>query len=330
MKTSASHRASRTVAPIPRRRGETSRGGLVLMLWLAFLALAPVSGASAQPAVGADLVMTPGGGRLRGTVTEYEPGVRVVIVMADGTTRTLGPTEFTTVSFGDDAVAAHDAPPPERPPAETLPEAGTAPSEAEPERWSEPRAYSSTRAAEWTNPARALDERVPHGGLHGGIQLDGGFAVAAGSGVAIAPMLSAYGFLDVVLDFDQTFRVGLVGDYLAETASGCTGCPVGFNGGPSLAVRALFGADIGDSAQSNILTFRAGGEIGVSFPPAGSDPGLAVLGRFELALRLLERRTLEIGIAVFGGIRPRTEAGPRTFPGVVIPSASLFLGWVFE
>ncbi|MEM6291975.1 MAG: hypothetical protein AAGA54_11945 [Myxococcota bacterium] len=51
-------------------------------------------------ASGSDVVHLRGGGFVRGTVEEYEPGGNVVLRKADGTTRTFGPDEVDRVEVG--------------------------------------------------------------------------------------------------------------------------------------------------------------------------------------------------------------------------------------
>ena len=83
---------------------------LALPLSLVLALASPQRIASAQTSA-MDTVILPNGGRLRGTVEAYEPGTRVVILLPDGTRRTLAPGEFERVQFADeDPPQAPDAP----------------------------------------------------------------------------------------------------------------------------------------------------------------------------------------------------------------------------
>ncbi|WP_236607105.1 hypothetical protein [Sandaracinus amylolyticus] len=73
--------------------------------------------ASSASAQGADTVFLRNGGRLRGTVEVFEPGVRVVILLPDGSRRTIEASELDRVQFAD----APSAPTPEAPPVTTEP-----------------------------------------------------------------------------------------------------------------------------------------------------------------------------------------------------------------
>jgi hypothetical protein len=101
--------------------------------------------------VGGDLVILNNGGRLRGVVSEYEPGVRVVIQLPDGTARTVVAADIASVTFAD---AAAPSPPvavvPEAPAATPEP---VAPTPAAVARWTTPRVYESRRLVRWTNAA---------------------------------------------------------------------------------------------------------------------------------------------------------------------------------
>ena len=95
----------------------------------------------APAAAQGDVVFLRGGGRLRGTVEVFEPGSRVVILLPDGTRRTVSAAELERVDFADDALdaparAPEAAPAPSSevvsPPPMAEPEVVTPPS-AEPE-----------------------------------------------------------------------------------------------------------------------------------------------------------------------------------------------------
>lgn len=87
---------------------------------MAVLALAVLAVAASASAQGTDIVRLPNGGRLRGTVEVYEPGHRVVILLPDGSRRTLAAGEFDSVQFAD---APAPAPPPPEPVPEPVPAA---------------------------------------------------------------------------------------------------------------------------------------------------------------------------------------------------------------
>lgn len=74
---------------------------------IAVLALASMASAQA----GTDVVRLANGGRLRGTVEVYEPGHDVVIVLSDGTRRTIPAADVAEVIFGDTIVPPAGAPP---------------------------------------------------------------------------------------------------------------------------------------------------------------------------------------------------------------------------
>jgi hypothetical protein len=105
-------------APVvePRR---LALGACVVAAVLAF-----ASGVLAQAG---DLVILRNGGRLRGTVEVYEPGTRVVILLPDGSRRTLAGGEIERVQFEDAGAPA--APQPSPPPQQLEP---SAPPPAEP------------------------------------------------------------------------------------------------------------------------------------------------------------------------------------------------------
>ncbi len=83
----------------------------VVLVWLL---------AASALAQGTDVVMLANGGRLRGTVEVYEPGADVVIVLSDGTRRTVPAAEVAQVVFGD-APATPSTPPTTTPPTTTPP-----------------------------------------------------------------------------------------------------------------------------------------------------------------------------------------------------------------
>ena len=92
------------------------------VLWV-FLVWLSAASALAQ---GTDVVMLANGGRLRGTVEVYEPGADVVIVLSDGTRRTVPAAEVAQVVFGD-APATTPSTPPTTPPPTTTPSTTTPP-----------------------------------------------------------------------------------------------------------------------------------------------------------------------------------------------------------
>lgn len=82
-----------------------------------------------------DVVFLPGGGRIRGTVEVYEPGRRVVVLLPDGSRRTLGPRQFERVQFADEAAATDRGGGPEATPSRpdtAPPAAATEPAAAPP------------------------------------------------------------------------------------------------------------------------------------------------------------------------------------------------------
>jgi hypothetical protein len=82
--------------------------------WVAWIGIGWIAAASVALAQGTDVVMLSNGGRLRGTVEVYEPGADVVIVLSDGTRRTVPAAEVAQVIFGD-AGAPTEPPPTESP-----------------------------------------------------------------------------------------------------------------------------------------------------------------------------------------------------------------------
>ena len=118
------------------------------------LALVFLPQVAAAQAVGGDLVILNNGGRLRGVVSEYEPGVHVVIQLPDGTARTVVAADITSVTFAEAVVAPTPpvAPMPEVP-AAPAPPAPTASTPAPEVRWTTPRVYESRRLVRWTNAA---------------------------------------------------------------------------------------------------------------------------------------------------------------------------------
>ena len=115
------------------------------------LALALLPQVAAAQAVGGDLVILNSGGRLRGVVSEYEPGVRAVIQLPDGTARTVVATDIASVTFADAAAPTPPVPAvPEAPAATPAPTASTPAPEV---RWTTPRVYESRRLVRWTNAA---------------------------------------------------------------------------------------------------------------------------------------------------------------------------------
>ncbi|MFO0685913.1 MAG: hypothetical protein U0234_27890 [Sandaracinus sp.] len=291
-------------------------GVLALVLW----ATAPQVSAQST-----DLVVLSNGGRLRGTVTEYEPGRRLVITLSDGTTRTISAGEIASVSFSDGpaaeaplAVATTPVAPPDTPIASD-------PTPVPPTRWSTARSFGAPHDAPWDNEALGTWIRRPRGDLHFGLQADAGVALFPMYGVAVDALLGAAAMLDVTIDSDQTFRIAGYFAYVPEEWVGDS-----LLGGATLGARALFGIDFAD-----VMVFRAGGEGGVAITPGGVAP--SALGRFEIAARLTEPRSLEIGVAVVSGLSYRSNirsyvAHPDLAVGAepLVFGASLFAAWVFE
>ena len=117
------------------------------------LALVFLPQVAAAQAVGGDLVILNNGGRLRGVVSEYEPGVQVGIQLPDGTARTVVAADITSVTFADAVVAPTDTP---AVPALSAAPAAPAPTASTPAptvRWTTPRVYESRRLVRWTNAA---------------------------------------------------------------------------------------------------------------------------------------------------------------------------------
>lgn len=236
------------------------------------------------------------------------------------------------VAVGQDA--SMDVPTPESPEA-TL-ESGR--------RWSEPRIYTSSRTAAWDNPASEWLVRQPEGSPHLGIQLETGVVVFNSTTdfgtVSPSAAVGTYVFLDVMLDTDETFRVGVFGDFVQLGAAvDIRDVPPirRLTGGGAVGARALFGIDLIEH-----LIFRAGIESGFVFPDG--EFGGSVLGRFELAWRLLDERNLEIGVAAFGGLRyganqydcfvVRCVGGVPPSPNsrggsLVVPGLTASATWVF-
>lgn len=97
---------SATVSPHMRAFGVMVVG---MVWWVAAIAVAQDG----------DVVMLANGGRLRGTVEVYEPGADVVIVLSDGTRRTVPAAEVAQVIFGEVSTPAETPvvpPPPTEPP----------------------------------------------------------------------------------------------------------------------------------------------------------------------------------------------------------------------
>lgn len=175
-----------------------------------------------------------------------------------------------------------------------------------------------------------------------GLQLEGGplvFYAKSGYrgsserlGTVASPATGLYAFLDITLDADEIFRVGVVVDYVALERlvhPFLRFTPV-FTGGGSVGARALFGADLVEH-----LIFRSGVEFAAVVPDGPI--GWSAIGRFELGWRGLPERTLEVGISAFGGIRSGAVAEfcedglcpARGSLAIVAVGVSLQVGWVF-
>ena len=115
------------------------------------LALALLPQVVAAQAVGGDLVILNNGGRLRGVVSEYDPGVRVVIQLPDGTARTVVAADIASVTFAD--ALASPTPTVAAVPEVPAAPAATAPTPTPTVRWTTPRVYESRRLVRWTNAA---------------------------------------------------------------------------------------------------------------------------------------------------------------------------------
>jgi hypothetical protein len=318
--------------------------------WLVIAVVVSLLAVSAHAQTG-DLVLLPNGGRLRGTVTEYEPGQRVVITMADGSTRSLGPGEFSSVTFADaSATLTPSAPDPT--PTEALPdfESGSIPEdaptlapatppapspEAVGEHWGRPRSFAGPRDDDWDNVALRMDERTPRGHTHFGLQAEGGFALLMAPSPIGDGAVGGSFFGDITIDGDQTFRIGFFGDYFGTGENYVPqfgGRTTAYDyGGGAFGVRLLFGFDFGE-----MLAFRFGIEGGLMIPtgPLGG----TMSGRLEFVTRLLDSRSLELGVAVLGGFQ---SAGLQydalsmfSYRGStfvwVLPQVQAFVSWVFE
>jgi hypothetical protein len=268
---------------------------LAIAVWVGAWA----SGVAAQSAT-PDLVVLSNGGRVRGVVTDFEPGVRVVVQMPDGTSRTYHGTEIAGVTFGD------AAPPPSATPLPTAtvpgaPLSAAPPPVAEdagasaPTRWSSPRTFESPHG-EWTNSARGWTQRLPRGPFHFGLQLEGtgliGFrdlfqspAFTIGGGV--------FGFFELTLGMTGTLRVGVALSLAPSFSFQKTDCRLGYGCDRtqayetrSIAVggRVLLGTDFGAGF------FRVG--IDGSAAVVRSGVGMELGARLELGGRLLPSRTV--------------------------------------
>jgi hypothetical protein len=315
-----------------RTPGPAARTAL-LVVALAVSALLVPRATSAQTTAG-DLVITPSGGRLRGTVTEYEPGERVTIVLPDGSTRTLGAGEFASVTFADapGAPGAGSPTPQPAPPAApestpvAAPSATSAPGAA-PERWDTPRAYGGAApTSDWVNVALGRTLRRPHGGLHFGVQVEGGFMHALREPTRdnlVLPTAGVFAFLDVTLGERGSFRVGALLDIAGDLPLAGGSMALGWFRTAGVGARLLLGHDVSDD-----LTFRIGPEVQAVF--VRESVGAEIELRLELALRLLEQRNLEIGLGASMGTTPNQSFwSGSTGYGLSLPAINLFVGWVF-
>jgi hypothetical protein len=314
-----------------------SLAGARWVLISALLALGTTT-ANAQ-SVSLDVVELQNGGRLRGTVMEYEPGVRVVIQMADGTTRTIAGAEVASVAFARPAevVVAPPVIPEPTPPTPEAPPAQAA--EPAAERWTTPRDFRAPRS-EWTNDSLILTRRVPPGDFHFGVQLEGGLMVPMKDplrNAGVEGVIGVYGFVEVATGRFSTLRIGPSLSYAGGQDFGTTSsysAGSGIAAGRSLGVggRLLFGSDLGDAF------LRGGFEI-LAIPDVDNLP-FEGSARFEFGARFLPSRTLEVGLAVAGGVSPVTSfyvdfatGDPRrgySGLGMLLPRVDLFVGWVFE
>ena len=290
--------------------------------------------ASAQ-AAGNDVVALQNGGRLRGTVMEYEPGVRVVIQMADGTTRTIAGAEVASVVFADAAAATAPTPQPTPPTSEPVAAAPSPPSEPAVERWSTAREFNAPRS-DWSNESLALTRRTPQGDFHFGVQLEGGVMVplSVSFDPGAAGVVGVFGFVEIPSGAFTTFRIGPAFSYSGgERFDGFVDVrgDTYASGARSLGMggRLLFGSDLGHA-------FIRGG-VEVLAIPDGSTIPLEATARVEFGFRSLPSRSLELGLAVAAGVTPTTTYYRTTMStyqesrvGMLLPRVDLFAGWVFE
>jgi hypothetical protein len=323
-----------------------------------------VARASAQ-SLETDLVILQSGGRFRGTVTEYEPGVRVVIQLADGNTRTFVGSEVASVSFAGAPTPTPPPPPsipgpppdadppalPDLPPAPSTslsPGPGspgvpvTAPSTAE--RWTVPRRYDAARQP-WENDALARGRRLPAGPVHFGVQLEAGFMGIVSSSIVPRGMVGALAFLEGPMGVDGVVRFGIavgygIGDGIDQTNGSEASLGIVHLAswrGLGIAGRLLFGVDLTPEAF-----LRGGFDLGAAVGPGGT-PFVEALARMEAGARLLPDHNLELGAALSGGITAREEL--RQYPAgligpeaeshytdgfsFVFPRIDVFAAWVF-
>ena len=306
-----------------------------LLLALA-LGVAPSSVALAQGST-ADIVFLPNGGRVRGLIELYEPGVRVVILLPDGTRRTLVPGEFERVQFGDETPPeAEPTPPVAAPPQvieQTAPEAvpESVPDAAQLQRIEAAVGVPGSRLAPSYGdglgadlPWNAVDPlttrlEAPEGWAHLYLQL-GGFLAAMTTEPAIGLLgLELSGGADLrVPGTPVRFRVGaVVGAQTHEARSAPR--DVSATGAGYLGARASVSVDC-----TSWLTARAGGEWGAELLPAVSSTRIYGGPLLELAFRLLDDRRLELGLGAMvqdrsgafqayytGGLREGSGWSPR-------------------
>lgn len=267
--------------------------------WCAALLLsAQVAVASAQ-ASGADVVFLPGGGRLRGTVEVYEPGQRVVVLLPDGSRRTLAPGEFERVQFADDPAVGEA--PPAAPAPETAPQADPiVPSQqqldaidraAQPLEATAPqpmasvaveRSYGDGRAdtIAWNESDPRLVPR-PEGMVHFGLQLSALIGLYIGSSLTLELGGELAPYVDLRLAREFQLRV-----------AGVVGVQGGLFGSYSqvgvfwMGIRPLLGFVV-----SPLIAIRIGGEIGFE---TVANPEAYGGGNFELAFRFLDQQQLEL------------------------------------
>ena len=327
--------------------GRTLRAWAYACALVAGAALAPGAAAAQQDV--ADLVVLPGGGRVRGIVIEYEPGVRVVLRTPAGETRTWTAGQFERVELAGGRADAPVAVPPGAPPgAVASPPASssatpaapppTAPAEPTPTRWSTAHHFEDGSSAR----VRWMDDTPAPQALARGTRHFGARAL-----FAISPEPT----LGPVLEVDATFEIrasetsawrlrvdaGIGLDLVSDAAPGPFGssslstAPVGYvecsrsgircehgvtSNGPYFALRALLELD-----PSPKFLLRLGAELDIAsvsldYATGGTTTRRAYggLGVFEVGARLMSGH-VETGVQVAAGGVPTQETAidPDTF-----------------
>lgn len=287
--------------------------------------LTVVGDASAQVATG-DLVVLTNGGRVRGVVTDYEPGVRVVVQLPDGTVRTYAGPEVASVSFAGATADATQAA--QGTATQAVLEQPLTPSATPPARWSEPRDFAlEVEAGPWTN-ATELPTHLPEGSVHVGAQL-GAFGVLYFRDFG-APTFSGGGdlfaFADVRLGRFGSFRGGAVVSLAGATETydygyGRSWSTVTRSAG--VGGRALFGHDLADT-----LVLRVGVDAETVLVRETFQVLEAVL-RGELAAKLAGGH-VELGGAISLGssVAADTEYDQAARFMLMLPRVELFVSGV--